>query len=193
MDTETRKPVLKLKAKDDISGIGDYAIYGNGRTDGFNPNSKNIDEIYVTNFKKNGLYKVNLHDKAGNSAYAECMVDIYRYDLVKKGVVDGETTKLQEFDNSEWTEDNNGLHANGRGNKSIVFNKIKNKGYTKCFIELEVTYENHNPSGTGWNCSDIAFTTEKQEQTYSPEIWNNKFKSVYFTKWDKKYDESFKK
>ena len=39
----------------------------------------------------------------------------------------------------------------------------------------------------------IAFTTEKQEQTYSPEIWNNKFKSVYFTKWNKKYDESFKK
>ena len=193
MDTETRKPVLKLKAKDDISGIGDYAIYGNGRTDGFNPNSKNIDEDYITNFKKNGLYKVYLHDKAGNSAYAECMVDIYRYDLVKKGVVDGEITKLQEFDNSEWTEDNNGLHANGRGNKSIVFNKIKNKGYTKCFIELEVTYENHNPSGTGWNCSDIAFTTEKQDQTYSPEIWNNKFKSVYFTKWDKKYDESFKK
>lgn len=193
MDTETRKPVLKLKAKDDISGIGDYAIYGNGRTDGFNPNSKNIDEDYITNFKKNGLYKVYLHDKAGNSAYAECNVDIYRYNLVKKGVVDGKTTKLQEIDSSVWTEDNNGLHADGLGNKSIVFDKIENKGYTKCFIELEVTYENHNPSGTGWNCSDIAFTTEKQEQTYSPEIWNNKFKSVYFTKWDKKYDESFKK
>ena len=185
----TKNANIRLTATDNESGIKEYAIVANGITDKFNIYSYHVSINYRAT--KNGTYTIYMYDKAGNETIKTCTVDNITYKIVTNGTVTGLTTKTNEH-GYDWIVDKGKMRSNGKGNKSIMLNtKITNRGYTRCYVDLDVTYQNFNTSGRGWNCSDITFTTNWSTPTWGPGLGQNSFQTYYFTRWDKIYNESF--
>lgn len=174
----------EYNGQDDIQG----SWWANSSARGSQSGSTWIYHVNTSDHKNEfGLYNTHIYvyDNLGNSNCIWTGTKTIPFYVFNYGLYPGYNFSAKsEYRGHSWgiKIGDNALTADGKGNKSmVIYQPIQNRGFTKCYVDLEVSYDNHNSSDpNGYYYCDMLFSYTRDILNANGQTNWKQFDTVWF-------------